>query len=257
MEARFEDILHLVSWNGYTEEIRQAVAVNKDTWTDERIWFPFLIRQRYGSKQKGRFQILAENKNQFSNDDRLMARYTNLKMMAENSYGMKHFRDQIDVRDTEGESALTAAINKKCEKAVKFLVEHGADINQTNKKGRSALNFAKSIQAKNNDEMVQGTSIKKRNGTLVIATVKQKRSENIVSYLIGLGAVDIPEEEGMNRRFFGNNFMYYEDMFNLMIRRFVRAPQGAGLQVIQPEIPTVAKSKRLKSALYKQQFGRR
>jgi hypothetical protein len=60
MQPRFEDILHLVIWNGYAEDVWQAAGTCKETWTDDRIWFPHLVEMGYGSKKKSRFQIIAE-----------------------------------------------------------------------------------------------------------------------------------------------------------------------------------------------------
>lgn len=138
-------------------------------------------------------------------------------------------------------------------------MSHGADINQTNKKGRSALNLAKSIDQKN-DEEVQ--IIKKWNGRTVIADVRQKRSEKIVEYLTKLGAVDIPEETKLFRR---------DDLIMRLYDRHDYIPILWHLddwhddnRFIEFKNKTIDRSngvkqpepKRLKSSLYKQQFRR-
>ena len=56
-----QEVLHLVAWRGFAKDIGPAVATCKATWTDERIWLPHLIQQTYGPKQKTRLQILAEH----------------------------------------------------------------------------------------------------------------------------------------------------------------------------------------------------
>jgi hypothetical protein len=192
MEARFEDILHLLAYNGYAEDIRQAVAVNRLTWTDDRIWYPYLIAERFGSMKRGRLHIIAEHKRTWSNEENLMARFNELEKMASSSHHMKLFLAQIDVRDIYGKSALTAAIENRCPKAVEFLVTRGADINQIQKNGRSALNLAKSMKLEYDDEI---QNIKKPDGRIVAAHVPQKRSQKIIDYLTKLGAVDIPEQD--------------------------------------------------------------
>jgi ankyrin repeat protein len=266
MAARFEDILHLAAYNGYAEDIRQAAAVNQLTWTDDRIWYPYLIAQLFGSKQKGRLQILAEHKNQFGTDEKLMGRFNALEDMASSSHHMKVFLAQIDVRDTEGESALTAAIKTRCPNAVEFLVNRGADINQTNKKGRSALNLAKSMDTDKDEEI---HVIKKRNGRTVIAGVRQKRSEKITKYLTNLGAVDIPEEVDRIHVHIHNN-MNNLNGFNARLIRFWAHPipilnyplfpgHVAGLNrsiALRTHDMNPPKPKRLKTSLYKRQFGR-
>lgn len=267
MTARFEEVLHLVAYNGYTEDIRQAVAVNRLTWTDDRIWYPHLIAELFGPKQKGRFQIIAEHKNPYSNDDKLMARFNELEKMASSSHHMKLFLAQIDVRDKDGESALTAAIQKRCPNAVEFLVTRGADINQTNKKGRSALNLAKSMDQEKDEEI---HIIKKPNGRRVIAGVRQKRSQRIIDYLTKLGAVDIPEEDiGIPLRIhhYLNNYIQAPPFLNRIRDRriisimndmvFINNIEGLN-RSIAPRTHDMnpPKPKRLKTSLYKRQFGR-
>ena len=259
MEPRFEDILHLVSYNGYAEDTRRAVAVNRDTWTDERIWQPFLMDQQFGPKKKGRLQILAENKRIYEHDTKLLARLEALKKFAEVTHHMKRFRKQVNIYDTDGESALTAAIQTRCPNVVQFLIENGADINQTNKKGRSALNLAK-VMEKENDEDKQHEVIKGWNGRVVIGSVRQKRSEFIVSYLTGLGAVDIPEEV--------QNVIYHRYIYEPPRMRYMDLHMNMDLHMridrtynmihrlyVEPE-PGPPKPKRMKTSLYKQQFGK-
>ena len=252
MEARFEEILHLVAYNGYAEDMRQAVAVNRLTWTDDRIWYPHLIAQRFGSMKRGRLHIIAEHKRTWSNEENLMARFNELEKMASSSHHMKVFLAQIDVRDIYGKSALTAAIENRCPKAVEFLVTRGADINQIQKNGRSALNLAKSVKLEYDEEI---QNIKKPNGRIVTACVPQKRSQKIIEYLTKLGAVDIPEQEEMYRpvimghyrtliwhQYIGNKIFMNDD-----VKRSI---------ALRTHDASPPKPKRLKSSLYKRQFGR-
>jgi len=270
--ATLEDILHLVAWNGYTRDIRQAATISKATLTDERIWFPHLIHETYTSKNKGRLQIILENKNQFIEDDiKPMKRIEQLQSMAKDAGHMKRFLTQIDCRDNEGESPLTAAINKHCISAVKFLVENGADVNQLNNKGRSPLHLAKSMS--NNDKVVK--SVLKPNGRSVCAEVKGDRNEKIIAYLSKKGAVDIPERPSLdvndylhglivnmhmpvihNYNMIRNNHVNNNIHMNRRFHLYPMFPNDPGLHRYH-DLPDFKKPKRMKASLYKQQFGKR
>lgn len=240
MEPKFEDILHLVSWNGYSQDIRQALAVNKDTWTDDRLWFPFGIAQRFGAAKKGRLQIIIENKNYFMDDKKPMARLEELMKFA-GGHLKKFFLREIDVKDANGESALTAAITKRCFNVVKFLLENGADPNQLNSEGRSALNLAKKIKQDVKDEKARWGDI----------TSVPKSSEIIVEYLNKLRAVDIPVERS-------HRINMHEWLSMSMYRpyNFIMHYERPNIIPAVDEPKADPKPKRIKASLYKQQFRR-
>ena len=241
LQPTLEDVLHLVAWNGYSKDIRHAVGINRSILTDERIWFPFGMKDRYGSKEKGFLQILAEND---TASEYFLSRFNTLKEMAKITSHMKLLLSQIDVRDTEGESALTAAIKTKCFNTVKLLVEHGADINQKNKKGRSALNLAIACEK---DTRAMKNKYKK----------EKKLSQKIVSYLTRLGAIDIPKnhlyEDWLN---IWRNIGREMDVFPELIDGPINWDDRLSY-ITKPYNEPKPEAKWLKSSLYKQQFGRR
>lgn len=252
MQPKFEDILHLVSWNGYSQDIRQALAVNKDTWTDDRLWFPFGIAQRFSAAKKGRLQIIIENNNYFMDDKKPMARLEELMKFA-GGHLKKFFLREIDVKDTNGETALTAAITKRCFNVIKFLLENGADPNQLNSEGRSALNLAKKIKQDIKNEKTKWGHI----------TSVPKSSELIVEYLTELGAVDIPAERShrMNvfewlrsnmHRNWDRNDLYRYSRGDIVGRR----DEDRLIQRVVNEPKVNPNPKRIKASLYKQQFRR-
>jgi hypothetical protein len=252
MEPKFEDILHLVSWNGYSEDIRQALAVNKETWTDDRLWFPFGIAQKFGKDRKGRLQIIIKGKNYFMDDKKTMARLEELMNFAD-GHLKKFLLQEIDARDANGESALTAAIENRCFNVVKFLLTNGADPNQVNTEGRSALNLAKKITKNVKNEKAKWGHI----------TSVPKSSELIVEYLTELGAVDIPAERSYRMNVFEWLHSNIDRHYNFNIKKIIIREDIVGRQdehhLIQravDEPKANPKAKRMKASLYKQQFRR-
>jgi ankyrin repeat protein len=211
-----QEILYLVAYNGYAEDIRQSVAVSMETWTDERIWQPFLMNLRFGPKKKGRIQIIAERTGSYNYDKTFMSKFEEHKKIAEISHHMKRFREQINMRDTDGETALTVAIKRRRPDMLKFLVDNGADVNQTNNKGRSALNLAKKMYEIEDKEEIK--LINKYSGMRGYTSAIQSNSEQIVSYLTSLGAIDIPGE--VSRYIYNEDRMliHKQNFLNLRVR---------------------------------------
>ena len=48
-------------WNGFAADCAPAMATCRDTWTDDRVWYPFGINIRYGPQQKTRLQIISDH----------------------------------------------------------------------------------------------------------------------------------------------------------------------------------------------------
>ena len=126
MQPRFEDILHLVIWNGYAEDVWQAAGTCKETWTDDRIWFPYLVEMGYGPKKKSRFQIIAEKcictdrgkaktvaigrkgiPTVFWSTDTAMKRFLELASMAEKEGFMDSFIEGLERRDVNGKTVFS------------------------------------------------------------------------------------------------------------------------------------------------------
>ena len=250
--ARLQDVLHLVAWNGYSQDIAPAVAITKETWTDERLVFPFGIQQIYGDG-KTRIQILIENG--------AFDRVQEIMKMAVNTYHLPILKKVINSKDTKGETALTAAIKSRNVNLVKLLVKFGADINQVNKKGRSALNLAITCKEAKEPGSIKGWDLTNSHECM--------KSARIVSYLTKFGAVDIPEEVMRND---WRDILYMRNEWHIFMRdrglrgkKIVSIPEFYERQnlrrhvltTVLPDAPEAPKPKKLKASLYKQQFGRR
>jgi hypothetical protein len=257
MAARLQDVLHLVSWNGYSKDIEAAVSSTKETLTDDRLMFPFGIQQKY-KDGKTRIQILIEN-----NRIRAYDRIKELQKMAENSNHMPILKKALNSIDNNGESALTAAIKQKSSRIVQVLLDLGSDVNQTNMKGGTPLNLAENTLANNKDMEYTG---KKPNGkTTLYKMVPSKDAKDIIDMLRSRGAVSIPEERfdyfravpgGGRPRPIIIPLRDNEYEWNRMYMRHDRIFDFIPIELKNDREPEVPKPKRLKSSLYKRQFGR-
>lgn len=262
LQPRLQDVLHLMIWNGYGQDVRNAVASTRETWTDERCWYPYLIKQTVGPKKKNTIQLLMEHPRIFTE-----ARLAALEKMAADTYHEDLFQTALDVRDTDGESALTAGIRSKSFHAVKFLVERGADINQQNKKGRSALRLAADMFHTRDTVDVRTKVGKKIKTTQVLAAIDDPRKMKIYDYLKELGAVDIPEER-QPRGIYHFIMANHNHMMNNFIAQYIRNNPhlGPGPAQHRPAPPGMAPYRRytvpeppprLSKKEFKQQFASR
>ena len=160
LQPRFEDVLHLVMWNGYTEDARQAVYVSKEVYTDERVWFPFLIQQTYGKKKKTLLHVIAEHCTPveppkihkvipkkggiiiYKPEERWMRRMAQLQQMAKDSHHMKTFERALQKPDTQGRTILVAACKNNCAMIVSDLLKRGFDYNQEDNLGATPQYYA-------------------------------------------------------------------------------------------------------------------
>ena len=158
--ARFEDILYLLFWNGYTEDCRQAVYASKETITDERIWFPFLIQATYGPNKKTLLQIMTEHSTPVENatkrklvlkkegvmiykdESQLLTRIRQFEQMAADTNHTKLFENVLGTPDTDGTTILMAASNNNCHRVVSNLMRRGADYNQQDASGATPQYYA-------------------------------------------------------------------------------------------------------------------
>jgi len=268
MGTRLQDVLHLVSWNGYHKDIEPAISSTKETFTDDRLMFPFGVQQKY-KEGKTRIQILIENDHRKAFD-----RIQEFRKMAGDTHHMPILKKVLDSTDDNGHSALTAAIEKKSVKLVNLLLEHGVNVNQTNKRGGTPLNLAEKTLAENKDMKY----LPKKPGTKITLykMVPSKGAKEIIDILKKNGAINIPEERmgyldyfraipgagrprpiiiPNNRLEWGHHEVYMRQnrFFDIILNdhhanlRNVRDPYH------EPEAPP---PKRLKSSLYKRQFGR-
>jgi len=54
------DVAHLCSWNGYTQDMRSYLGVDKDAWENKEFWFPYGANLVYGPMRKTRIQRISE-----------------------------------------------------------------------------------------------------------------------------------------------------------------------------------------------------
>jgi hypothetical protein len=246
-------------WNGFGQDVRNAVASTRETWTDERCWYPFLIQQKLGPKKKNTIQLLMEHPRIFTE-----ARLAALEKMAADTYHEDLFQAALDARDTDGESALTAAIRSKSFNNVKSLVERGVDINQQNKKGRSALRLAADMFHTRDTVDVRTKVGKKIKTTQLLAPIDDPRKMKIYEYLKDLGAIDIPEErpQEIYNYMIANHHRFVIYMNNHWLNNLPPPPpppvhpHKAGMALYRPySVPEPPP--RLSKKEFKQQFARR
>jgi hypothetical protein len=142
------------------EDSRQAVYASKEVYTDERIWFPFLIQHGYGPKKKTLPQIVAEHCTNveppqmrkifpkkggvivYRPEERWIRRMEEIQQMAIDSHHMKVFETILNKADTDGQTALVAASKNSCPKIVSYLLKRGIDYNQEDDLGATPLYHA-------------------------------------------------------------------------------------------------------------------
>jgi len=155
-----EDILYLVAYNGFAKDIGPAVASCKTAWTDERIWYPFLIQQTYGPMQKTRLQILAEHTTLllggdkqhivlkkdgimvYRPEERWLARLNELELMAKNAGYPELIETILSIPDTTGRGLISIACKNNCPKIVRELIKRGACYNQKDSSGATPCYYA-------------------------------------------------------------------------------------------------------------------
>jgi len=249
-------------WNGYTEDTWQAAAACKETWEDERIWFPKLVDVRYGPMKKTRAQIIAEHCIEinrgvrrviakkvdgklkvtvYRSDAFWIRRMEELSGHAYKTWHEKRFNKMLNVRDIEGKTAFIAACANNTLSIVNYLIKKGVSIWQKTNEGKNGAEMA-SKKRKDGD-----TSVRDR--------------------LAGLGVKYDPDKVRSIREFRSLEYAGFDDIFNHW--------QNIRIQLYVPEIPVredtaieaaikrqrkqerAAAAEKKKSSLYKQQFGGR
>jgi hypothetical protein len=155
-----QEVLHLVAWRGFAKDIGPAVASCRATWTDERIWYPFLIQQTYGPKQKTRFQILAEHTTQllggekqhivlkkdklmlYRPEERWLARVNELDEMAKKTGHPTILKTMLGIPDTDGKTVFSVACENNCPKIISYYLKRGVDFNQKDDTGGTPSYYA-------------------------------------------------------------------------------------------------------------------
>jgi ankyrin repeat protein len=121
------DVAHFCSWNGYAEDMRSYLGVDKAAWTNEEFWFPYGVNVLYGSLRKSRLQILCQK----SYGEKLMTR---VKKLLEVSA-------KPDISDAEGKTALMVCCHFGNDKMTKILLAAGADPNKACSDGWTPLHY--------------------------------------------------------------------------------------------------------------------
>jgi hypothetical protein len=153
-------------WNGFAADCGAAIATCKETWTDDRVWYPFGINIRYGPNQKTRLQIISDHcipldngKKTVIRDERkegepkpkfvmyktheyFVKRVEELREHAKATGHQKAFQKDLDVGDAEGKTLLIHAAIKNNIPLTDFLIENGVDVNLLTNRGGSAHHFA-------------------------------------------------------------------------------------------------------------------
>jgi hypothetical protein len=154
-------------WNGFAADCGAAIATCKETWNDDRVWFPFGINIRYGPQQKTRLQIISDHcipldngKKTVIRDERkegdlkpklvmykthayFLRRVEELREHAKATGHQKAFQKALDVGDAEGKTLLIHAAIKNNIPLTDFLIENGVDVNLLTNRGGSAQHFAR------------------------------------------------------------------------------------------------------------------
>lgn len=153
LQPRFPDVLHLVMWNGFAADCAPAMATCRDTWTDDRVWYPFGINIRYGPQQKTRLQIISDhcipldngkkpNDVVYKTHEYFLKRVEEFRAHAEATHHQKAFQKALDAGDVEGKTLLIHAAIKNNIPLTEFLIENGVDVNLLTNRGGSAHHFA-------------------------------------------------------------------------------------------------------------------
>jgi len=179
--ATLYDVAHFCSWNGYPQDMKGYLGIDKASWTNQEFWFPYGVNVLYGPRGKTRLLSICENICRYKTREiheapRIIARVK--KLLA---YGAKP-----DIKDLNGMSPLLICARNGLGVTMKLLLDAGADINQTNKWGHSPIYLA----AYNNK--VDNATVLLKNGAKDIDSALQvsaKRGHiDIVKILLNAGA---------------------------------------------------------------------
>uniref|UniRef100_A0A6C0AND0 Uncharacterized protein n=1 Tax=viral metagenome TaxID=1070528 RepID=A0A6C0AND0_9ZZZZ len=249
-----EDILYLLAYNGFAKDIGPAVVSCKATFTDERIWFPFLIQQTYGKKQKTRLQILAEHttllpggekhhivlKNDglklYRPEERWLARIDELEGMAKKAGHPELIKTMLSIPDTAGRGLISIACENNCPKMVRELLKRGIWYNNEDDSGATPCYYAYNSKFGRDAWRVLITENLTYSVKYEYPKPKPKPTERLWGDGYVINIINNP-----------NYIDWYNSHHDLLIN-------GQAIELIA-NTPIPPKPKKLKSKLYKQQFG--
>jgi hypothetical protein len=282
-------------WNGYAADCGAAIATCKETWTDDRVWYPFGINIRYGPQQKTRLQAISDHcipldngKKTIIRDERkegdpkpklvvykthdyFVKRVEELREHAKATGHQKAFQKALDEGDAEGKTLLIHAAIKNNIRLTDFLIENGIDVNLLTNRGGSAHHFA----SEHSDKTLVGKLIdagaKYKDGYGVEEPLPIKHTFN--DYIYFLRAMIAPRINDIHMRDMRINHMEYA---NLMIAPRINDIHMPDMRINDMEYEFKINDKdlpkkkkrahdeklanpppRVKASLFKKQFGRK
>jgi len=198
MPPTLYDVAHFCGWNGYTEDMRNYLGVDKAAWTNKEFLFPFGANILYGPKKKSRIQRICEEmlsgydgKNYYHHC--MMRSYDPVARIKE----LLADRAKPDIKDTDGWSALMVCCRNSWpdhDKIVKLLLDAGADIDQTS----STYGFTPLLLAANNGNEIivrelvrRGASVNlpSKSGETPLSCASENGHLEIVKELVAGGAI--------------------------------------------------------------------
>ena len=162
--ATLYDIAHYCSWNGFPQDMKGYLGIDKASWTNKEFWFPYGANTLYGSKKKTRLQCICENIFNHHGCSRIQELLDNgakpdikdldgmspLSVCARNGFNihldiMKLLMIagvDVNQKDNSGDSPIHYAASGKNIDIIKLLLNKNANINEKNNKGYSPLHIA-------------------------------------------------------------------------------------------------------------------
>lgn len=130
--ATIYDVAHFCSWNGYAEDMKGYLGIDRASMTNQEFHFPFGANVTYGKDKKTRIQRICEM---------MFARFLNLHQyeLAKDYDPVTRVKQLLslgakpDIKDTDGWSALLQCCRNGWSghnEIAEILIKAGADVNQ-------------------------------------------------------------------------------------------------------------------------------
>lgn len=208
MSLTLYDVAHYVSWNGYTEDMKRYVEVDKQAWNNDEFWFPYMINLTYGKHKKTRIQIICEHARAFYYDE-TFAKECGWLFPALHLMRIKELlarKAKPDVKDAEGFTPLSICCRAGGAQRIPIieaLLDAGADVNQQTDCITTPIHFA----AYNGYTDIVNLLIKRganiviadRFGIAPIHSAAQNGHEEVVKILLKHGeSIDVIDDSGHN-----------------------------------------------------------
>ena len=192
------DVAHFCSWNGYTEDTRNYLGVDKAAWTNKEFWFPFGANLGYGPKKKTRIQRICEEMGD-GYDGKNYYRHCMMRSYDPVARIQQLLADgaKPDIKDADGWSGLLVCCRNGWpdhHKIVKILLDAGADLNQMS----LTYGFSPLILAANNGHQLivrefirrgADLNLPSKSGETPIICASENGHLDIVKELVAGGAI--------------------------------------------------------------------